>query len=179
MWLVTRVSKKYNCMRKHLVRLRYCDCYLKIIYDVASHYLNEGKVYIKIPLKCFYTMHPIRFRLIVNHTERALRDWSHWSSSNFFCVSLQSSYRWICWALSVRLVLGEYPIDDKSTLLMTWCREKWRESNMKRTIFLLTHGCRIVHKPDSKVHGTNMGPSGADRTQVGPMLAPWTLLSGN
>ena len=23
-----------------------------------------------------------------------------------------------------------------------------------------------------------MGPSGADRTQVGPMLAPWTLLSG-
>ena len=32
--------------------------------------------------------------------------------------------------------------------------------------------------PDSKVHGANMGPSGADRTQVGPMLAPWTLLSG-
>ena len=25
---------------------------------------------------------------------------------------------------------------------------------------------------------TCMGPSGADRTQVGPMLAPWTLLSG-
>ena len=23
-----------------------------------------------------------------------------------------------------------------------------------------------------------MGPSGADRTQVGPMMAPWTLLSG-
>ena len=34
------------------------------------------------------------------------------------------------------------------------------------------------HYPDSKVHGANMGPSGADRTQVGPMLAPWTLLSG-
>ena len=31
---------------------------------------------------------------------------------------------------------------------------------------------------DSKVHGANMGPSGADRTQVGPMLAPLTLLSG-
>ena len=25
---------------------------------------------------------------------------------------------------------------------------------------------------------TTWGPSGADRTQVGPMLAPWTLLSG-
>ena len=32
--------------------------------------------------------------------------------------------------------------------------------------------------PDNKVHGATMGPSGADRTQVGPMLAPWTLLSG-
>ena len=29
----------------------------------------------------------------------------------------------------------------------------------------------------SKVHGANMDPSGADRNQVGPMLAPWTLLS--
>ena len=26
--------------------------------------------------------------------------------------------------------------------------------------------------------GSTWGPSGADRTQVGPMLAPWTLLSG-
>ena len=31
--------------------------------------------------------------------------------------------------------------------------------------------------PDSKVHGANMGP-GDNRTQVGPMLGPWTLLSG-
>ena len=27
--------------------------------------------------------------------------------------------------------------------------------------------------------GLTWGPSGADRTQVGPMLAPWTLLSGS
>ena len=32
--------------------------------------------------------------------------------------------------------------------------------------------------PDSKNHGSIWGPSGADRTQVGSMLAPWTLLSG-
>ena len=30
----------------------------------------------------------------------------------------------------------------------------------------------------SNEHGAIMGLSGADRTQVGPMLAPWTLLSG-
>ena len=32
--------------------------------------------------------------------------------------------------------------------------------------------------PDIKFMGPTWGPSGADRTQVGPMLAPWTLLSG-
>ena len=39
--------------------------------------------------------------------------------------------------------------------------------------------------PDSKVHGANMGPTwvlsdpdGSCRTQMGPKLAPWTLLSG-
>ena len=41
--------------------------------------------------------------------------------------------------------------------------------------------CAIVsghHGPDSKVHEANMGLSGADRTQVGSILVPWTLLSG-
>ena len=33
--------------------------------------------------------------------------------------------------------------------------------------------------PDRKFMGPTWGPSGADRTQVGPMLAPWTLLSGD
>ena len=33
--------------------------------------------------------------------------------------------------------------------------------------------------PDSKVLGANMGPIWADRSHAGPMLAPWTLLSGH
>ena len=38
----------------------------------------------------------------------------------------------------------------------------------------------ICHQtaPDSKVHGADMGPTWAYRTQVGPMLVTWTLLSG-
>ena len=32
--------------------------------------------------------------------------------------------------------------------------------------------------PDSKVHGSTWGPPGSRRPQMGPMLAPWTLLSG-
>ena len=35
-----------------------------------------------------------------------------------------------------------------------------------------------INNPDNKVHGAKMGPYGADRIQVVPVLAPWTLLSG-
>ena len=43
-----------------------------------------------------------------------------------------------------------------------------------------------IHRPQSwpalsliaSFMGPTWGPTGADRTQVGPMLAPWTLLSG-
>ena len=35
---------------------------------------------------------------------------------------------------------------------------------------------RVYLSHDSKVIGPTWGPSGADRTQVGPMLAPWILL---
>ena len=38
----------------------------------------------------------------------------------------------------------------------------------------------LVYFPDSKVHGAYMGPTWGrqDPTQLGPMLAPWALLSG-
>ena len=47
-------------------------------------------------------------------------------------------------------------------------------------VFFYRTGCinHIGIIPASKVLGPTWGPSGADRTQVGPMLAPWTLLSG-
>ena len=32
----------------------------------------------------------------------------------------------------------------------------------------------MITIPNSKVHGANTSPAGADRTQVGPMLATWT-----
>ena len=39
--------------------------------------------------------------------------------------------------------------------------------------------CAVVRKvPDSKIHGANMGPTWVLWPQMGPMLAPWTLLSG-
>ena len=35
-----------------------------------------------------------------------------------------------------------------------------------------------LDQPDSKVHDAKMGPPGSCRPQMGPMLAQWTLLSG-
>ena len=34
------------------------------------------------------------------------------------------------------------------------------------------------NNPESKVHRATMGPPGSFQPQMGPMLAPWTLLSG-
>ena len=43
--------------------------------------------------------------------------------------------------------------------------------------------CLNIQRPApvliARLMGPTWGPSGADRTQAGPMLAPWTLLSGN
>ena len=36
----------------------------------------------------------------------------------------------------------------------------------------------LVPSQIARFMGPTFGPSGADRTQVGPMMAPWTLLSG-
>ena len=37
---------------------------------------------------------------------------------------------------------------------------------------------RVITPQIARFMGPTWGPSGADRTQVGPMLAPWILLSG-
>ena len=37
----------------------------------------------------------------------------------------------------------------------------------------------FMEPPIARFMGPTWGPSGADKTQVGPMLAPWTLLSGD
>ena len=48
---------------------------------------------------------------------------------------------------------------------------------MSTPAILIWHGARKTPLI-ARFVGPAWGPSGADRTQVGPMLAPWTLLSG-
>ena len=44
--------------------------------------------------------------------------------------------------------------------------------------FAVWASAMVNNVPNSKVHGANMGPPGSCWPQMGPMLAPWTLLSG-
>ena len=67
-----------------------------------------------------------------------------------------------------------------------WLEMPWRWRDVIEMVYLCEKTCISTPPahwfcdadPDSKVHGP-WGPSEADRTQVGPMLAPWTLLSGD
>ena len=65
---------------------------------------------------------------------------------------------------------------------LTWLLDKQSAiSLMALTWWLQPLGWLIHHSIRSliaRVMGPTWGPSGADRTQMGPMLAPWTLLFG-
>ena len=52
----------------------------------------------------------------------------------------------------------------------------WQEAH---AIWTLYDGFPVNHPLIARFTGPTWAPSGADRTPVGPMLAPWTLLSGS
>ena len=67
------------------------------------------------------------------------------------------------------------PINIRTTNLKAWNNpaEYLGGGYKHRTKVFIENGSLIA-----RFKGPIWGPSGADRTQVGPMLAPWTLLSG-
>ena len=65
--------------------------------------------------------------------------------------SLTLEWRWVVWGMAGR---------------PTEIDKHWQECNDELSSLI------------ARFMGQTRGPSGADRTQVGPMLAPWTLLSG-
>ena len=79
---------------------------------------------------------------------------------------------WIPWPkllqTSDRLYLRERYVSGWSCFCVT-CDPISRISRM---------GSTDIYTLIARFMGPTWGPSGADRTRVGPMLAPWTLLSG-
>ena len=104
-------------------------------------------------------------------------------------MSLFISFCVYCWDIMVprtnntSKIKFEYYHQEESRLYL------WDVGVTTVPPMLTTHGYTQKHRrlnfrqhlhtvPDSKLHGANMGPIWADMTQVGPMLAPWILLSG-
>ena len=59
-------------------------------------------------------------------------------------------------------------------------RNEWQISKVRshRGTYITTT-LIAKYNPDSKVHGTNMGPIWGRQDPCGPTIAPWLLLSGN
>ena len=81
---------------------------------------------------------------------------------------------------------GDYLCSHVTTEVFTCCPWVTTQNLVILTIFLIQWCCScpillllISWKSlIGRFMGPTWGPSGADRTQVGPMLAPWTSLSG-
>ena len=67
-----------------------------------------------------------------------------------------------------------------NSLYHTWCQKAlslWVDDPANnKEIHWLSTSLSLIHVV--RFMGPTWGPSGADRTHVGPMLLPWTLLSG-
>ena len=55
-----------------------------------------------------------------------------------------------------------------------YVNELWKRPGYRFSLITIIDLSTLI----ARFMGPIWGPSGADRTQVGPMLAPWTLLSG-
>ena len=66
-------------------------------------------------------------------------------------------------------------------MLITFCIKGVEKRIINLFIHLYSWGLQSMvedSSPDSKVHGADMGPTWVLRPQMGPMLAPWTLIWG-
>ena len=74
---------------------------------------------------------------------------------------------------AIAIIIGLHNKGEKTAMKQSYLKGKFSVHTSSSTWI-----CYRGIIPDSKDHGPTWGPSGADRTRVGPMLAPWTLLSG-
>ena len=88
-----------------------------------------------------------------------------WMSDIFFSLFIN----WYFYITTIFSVIWYWPhrsFSFKPSFLCFLCFCQFRFNNLHRGF------------PDSKFMGPTWGPSGADRTQLGPILSPWTLPPG-
>ena len=69
--------------------------------------------------------------------------------------------------------MGDF--EEFKICFMFACYMQYHVSNLYRTTIYLAQFVTLI----ARFMGPTWGPSGANRTQVGPMLDPWILLSGD
>ena len=131
-------------------------------------------------------MWPVRFHAIHNascfqvlklNCATSLWDSSKWFylGCGPFCESKHVVSAWprlsLCWSYFGRNIFVLFTISYHWDATLHWNTASWK------TIALFP-AMQGDGSPDSKVHGPTRGPPGSCRPQIGPMLVPWTLLSG-
>ena len=84
---------------------------------------------------------------------------------NYVFISLESSEQFVSRLEAFAIYATANIFQADAEAVATELVAKWMSEFSRKSLLV-------------KFMGPTWGPSGADRTQVGPMLAPWTLLSG-
>ena len=93
--------------------------------------------------------------------------WMYW-----IMIVLATTHMWMIMFCNLYIIL----MTKNCSLMKIQYETKYSHWNLFWNWFVsITDVCLMHIGPGSKVHGANLG---ADRTHVGPMWAPWTLLSG-
>ena len=136
---------------QNLVNFQRIYSFLTIKKDIQCTKWRGQEFIVKLRIRILQNKH-WRFCQHWNFNTIMIKDWSWWCNFHLWMIkSLSSSY-----ILKTNSHINFFPILFADSYTVS------------------------LHSPTliARFMGPTWGPSGADRTQVGRMLAPWTLLSG-
>ena len=121
-------------------------------------YANESRAVIRRPVA---TVKVIQCTFVDPQLMKNEREWEA-------VASISKERLWLLFKSRHRFKLLS---NSRNTSTVCW----WMPSN---ATWPWNTGPVFIHTLIAKFMGLTWGPSGADRTQVSPILVPWTLLSG-
>ena len=159
-WLIS-----WSKVQTWLSTIRCCNRQLLLIYEKASKYCI---INVALKRKCSH----IQVIYATDYTKTCHFDnfrCSQWRQFRQYDISIQcsSNRTWLMWHRTVNQINSQ-PLHCY-IMCHTWEYER---------PVVTAVGEGEMNTQIARFVGLTWGPSGADRTQVGPMLAPWTLLSG-
>ena len=163
-------------MRYDELYLTSCSLALNHRYSGLSHWHWGNDKITPVPLKWSWWIR-VEFTYEKQHTTEHNLAWILWIILGTYCGTDSSIYQHQSMMFNI-YVLSPYhrcsfPHDGGFSVFTHW----WSSSMMHTGMMPMFHMWQ-GRTPIARFMGPTWSPSGANRTQVGPMLAPWTLLSG-